>query len=140
MSNPFDALSVSNQTPKAQFRQEPSCEVQVMTNPLLAAKICIDGQLIHGAGTVMLTPGMHTFSAISNISELDITYSFDQWTNNGKSISYNPTTMINITGPCTITAQYILGQAGVNAPVGTADSLPNPRGPMTPNLILNNPR
>ena len=139
MSSPFDALSVSSQTRKNQLKQEPACEVQVMTNSFLAAKIAVDGKVIQAPEIIMLTPGSHTFSAISAVSQLDITYGFDQWIANGKCLSYNSTTMINITGPCTITAQYMLAQAGQNAPVAP-DSLPNPRGPMTPNLILNNPR
>ena len=138
MSNPFDALSISNRPQQASL-QKPTCEVQVTTNPLLAAKISVDGKIIQVPGTIMLTPDLHTFSAISLISVIDITYGFDSWIVNGKCVSYNPTTVININGPCTITAQYMLAQAGANAPAA-ADSLPNPRGPMTPNLILNNPR
>jgi hypothetical protein len=138
MSNPYDTLSISNQPQKA-IVQQPTCEVQVTTNPLLVVPISIDGKLIQVPGTQMLTPGQHTISASSVVPGLLVTYSFDSWFVNGKCVSYSPTTVINITGPCTITAQYMLGQADQNSPAAP-DSLPNPRGPMTPNLILNNPR
>lgn len=116
--------------------------VELQTNPLLAAKISVDGKLYMAPTTVPLSAGQHLFSAISNIPDSNspgVTFTFKCWLINGVCVSNNATALINVpNGACVVTAQYMLGQSGWGAPA-QPDSLPNPNGPMTPNLILVNP-
>ena len=119
----------------------PAFSVELQTNPLLPAKISVDGKLYTAPTTLTLAAGQHQFSAISNIPDLNspgVTFTFKCWYINGSCVSNNATTVINVNGDCTVTAQYMLGQSGWGAPA-QPDSLPNPKGPMTPNLILVNP-
>jgi hypothetical protein len=117
-------------------------QVDLQTNPLLAAKIRIDGKLYTAPTQITLAAGQHQFSAISNIPDPNspgVTFSFKCWLINGKCVSNNATTVLNLECySCVITAQYMLGESGWGAPA-QPDSLPNPHGPMTPNLILVNP-
>ena len=120
----------------------PAVSVELQTNPLLAAKINIDGRLYNAPTTVTLAAGQHQFSAISNIPDPNspgVTFAFQCWLVNGQCVSSGPTALINVpNGTCVVTAQYMLGSSGWGAPA-QPNSLPNPRGPMTPNLILENP-
>jgi hypothetical protein len=120
----------------------PAQSVQIQTNPLLAAKITVDGRTYMAPTTIPLSPGPHQFTAISNVPDSNspgVTFTFKCWLYNGLCVSTNATTILNIQNSgCVITAQYMLGQSGWGAPA-QPDSLPNPNGPMTPNLILVNP-
>jgi len=136
----LNALSMSPPTMES-LGSQGTIEIQLMVNPLLPAKISIDGQLYTAPTTINLAPGPHQFSAISNIADPNtpwITFTFQGWLINGQYVSPNATTIIALIGDATLTAQYMLGQSGWGAPA-RPDSLPNPNGPMTPNLILNNP-
>ena len=116
-------------------------EVQLMTNPLLPAKVSVDGKLYTAPTTINLAPGPHQFSAITNIPDPTtpyVTFSFQCWQINGRCTSQNATTIITVIGNVTLTARYMLGESGWGAPA-RPDSLPNPNGPMTPNLVLKNP-
>jgi hypothetical protein len=120
----------------------PAISVELQTNPLLPAKISVDGKLYTAPTTIPLAAGQHQFSAISGIPDPNspgVSFAFKCWLINGKCVSNNATTVINIqNNACVVTAQYMLGESGWGAP-GQPDSLPNPNGPMTPNLILINP-
>jgi len=118
-------------------KQQQTFQIQVTTNPQLPVKITVDGQLILVPGTINLAAGVHTFCADTQVQQLLTIYGFDQWIAYGKAASYKNIASINITGPCTIIAQYMLAQSGITP--AAPDSLPNPTGPMTPNLILRNP-
>jgi hypothetical protein len=139
---PIDALSYGPPTMDSlQAQAAFAASVELQTNPLLPAKINIDGKLYNAPTTVTLAPGQRKFSAITNIPDPNnpgVTFAFQYWQLNGQFVSNNATTIININGACTVTAQYMLGQSGWGAPA-QPDSLPNPKGPMTPNLILENP-
>jgi len=116
--------------------------IELQTNPPLPAKINIDGIFYTAPTTITLSSGRHHFSAISNLPDPNspgVTFTFKCWIINGRCVSNNATTILNIPGDgCILTAQYILGQSGWGAPA-VPNSLPNPNGPMTPNLILVNP-
>jgi hypothetical protein len=133
MDNP---LSISRNSPNP-TKQTPTFEVQIVTNPTLPIKIAVDGHTVQVPGTILLTPGAHTFYADPQIQQLLTVYTFDQWIANATGMSYRNTATLMLTGPCTVTAQYMLGQSGITP--AAPDSLPNPNGPMTPNLILINP-
>jgi len=137
---PRDALLFGPPTMNS-LQLGPAVLVELQTNPLLPAKINIDGTLQMAPTTVTLNTGPHQFSAISNIPDPNnpgVAFTFKCWLYNGQCVSNNANTIINVNGACTITAQYMLGESGWGAPA-QADSLPNPKGPMTPNLILVNP-
>lgn len=116
--------------------------VTLETNPPLRAKISVDGKLYTAPTTITLAAGQHQFSAISSIPDPNspgVSFTFKCWYINGALASNNATTVLTIQGDtCLITAQYMLGQSGWGAPA-QPDSLPNPNGPMTPNLVLVNP-
>jgi hypothetical protein len=120
----------------------PAVSVDLQTNPVLPARINIDGKIYTAPTTITLAAGQHHFSAISNTPDPDnpgVTFAFKCWLLNGICVSNNATTLLNVpNGTCVITAQYMLGVSGWGAPI-QPDSLPNPHGPMTPNLILVNP-
>ena len=119
----------------------PAVSVELQTNPPLAAKVNIDGCLYTAPTTVTLAAGQHQFSAISNIPDPNspgVTFAFQCWLVNGQPMSSNATALLNIYNGCVVTAQYMLGSSGWGAPA-QPNSLPNPQGPMTPNLILENP-
>jgi hypothetical protein len=130
-------MAILYESKSVKFQGTP-VQIQIQTNPLIAAKISIDGQVFTAPTTVNLAPGQHKFSAVSKVPYEFITYGFDCWELNGKTVSYMATALITITGACTVTAQYMLAESGVNAPA-SPDSLPNPQGPLTPNLVLENP-
>ena len=117
-------------------------QVELQTNPLLPAKISIDGKLYMVPTTVMLSAGQHQFSAISSIPDPNspgVAFTFKCWLKDGVCVSNNATALINVlNGACVVTAQYMLGESGWGAPA-QPNSLPNPNGPTTPNLILVNP-
>jgi len=115
-------------------------KVQIKTNPLLPAVINVDGQLYKAPITLTLLPGPHQFSAISNVPDPNtpyITYAFQCWMLNNGCVSMASSTIITLIADSTVTVQYMLGESGWGAPA-RPDSLPNPNGPMTPNLVLNN--
>jgi hypothetical protein len=119
----------------------PAVSVELQTNPLLAAKINVDGKLYMAPTTLTLSAGQHQFTAISNVPDSNspgVTFTFKCWLLNGQCVSNNASTIINVNRACVVTAQYMLGESGWGAPA-QPDSLPNPNGPMTPNLILVNP-
>ena len=115
---------------------------QLETNPPLPAKISIDGKLYTAPTPLTLAAGPHQFSAISDIPDPNapgVTFVFKCWLVNGQCVSNAATTILNIVYEgSTITAQYMLGESGWGAPA-QPNSLPDPRGPMTPNLVLINP-
>jgi len=116
--------------------------VELKTNPTLPAKVNIDGQMYTAPANLMLRPGNHQFSAISNLPDPDspgVAFTFQCWIVNDVCVSSNATAILNVRGgACVVTAQYMLGASGWGAPA-QPNSLPNPQGPMTPNLILVNP-
>jgi hypothetical protein len=136
-----NALSFGPPTMDSLQAQAFAISVELQTNPLLPAKVAVDGKLYTAPTTIPLAAGQHQFSAISAIPDPNspgVTFAFKCWLINGACVSNNATTVITIQSSCTVTAQYMLGQSGWGAPA-QPDSLPNPRGPMTPNLILVNP-
>jgi len=57
-------------------------QVELQTNPLLAAKISIDGKLYTAPTTVTLSSGQHQFSAISSIPDPNspgVAFTFKCW-------------------------------------------------------------
>ena len=140
---PNDALLFGPPTMNSlQSQQAFAISVELQTNPLLPAKITVDGKLYMAPTTLRLSAGHHQFSAISGIPDPNapyVSYAFKCWLVNGQCVSNNATTILYIlNGDCVITAQYMLAESGWGAPA-QPDSLPNPNGPMTPNLILVNP-
>lgn len=138
-----DALSYGPPTTDSlQAQAAFAISAELQTNPLLPAKITVDGKLYNTPTTIKLSAGHHQFSAISNVPDPNapyVTYAFKCWLINGQYASSNATTILYIqNGETTITAQYMLGESGWGAPA-QPNSLPNPNGPMTPNLILVNP-
>jgi hypothetical protein len=138
----FNALSF-DRPPTMDSLQGSGFQIELNTNPSLSAKISIDGHVYTSPTTVSLKPGQHTFSAISQVAggpmDQYVTYAFNCWRINGKCVSYMPTALLAITGSLTVTAQYMLGEGNWGSPA-QPDSLPNPTGPMTPPLVLNNSR
>ena len=92
-------------------KAKPVFPVTVYANPIRTI-LLIDGQEIETPAKISLTPGKHTFIAVPKSPDLVVLYGFDRWTQNGKTISYNTKTTINITGPTTITAQYMIAESG----------------------------
>ena len=116
-------------------------QVDLETNPGLPAQISVDGKLYTAPKQITLAAGQHQFSAISNIPDPNspgVTFSFQSWLINGVCVSNNATAILTVQASCVVTAQYMLGESGWGAPA-QPNSLPNPKGPMTPNLILVNP-
>jgi hypothetical protein len=137
----LNALSIDGPPKMDSLGNKRKVQIQLQTNPLLPAKISVDGNMFTAPTTINLTSGPHLFSAISNVADPNtpyITYTFQYWKANGTRTSNNATTIITIMDDTVLTAQYMLGQSGWGAPA-RPDSLPNPNGPMTPNLILRNP-
>jgi hypothetical protein len=138
MENP---LSISPRSSNSAFKKpEQTFQVELVTNPLLSPKISVDGNVVQVPGTLLLTPGIHVFAALGNVQDLIVSYTFDQWQVNGRKVSYNSTAPITITGPCTVTAQYMLYQSVVQAPA--LQKFPKPESGLPSNepiLILNNP-
>ena len=86
-------------------------QVQLIANPV-PAPLLIDGKQVTSPATVSLPPGIHTLQAPTKNQNFYVTYGFDRWTLNGKTVSYTPTASILITAPAVLKAEYIIAQSG----------------------------
>jgi hypothetical protein len=86
-------------------------QVSIISNPI-PTKLMIDGKLVDTPATVALAPGVHSFAAVPQSPDITVTWGFDRWTINGKTVSYAALTSLNITEPCTIKAEYTIAQSG----------------------------
>ena len=106
-------------------KAEQVVPVSVNANPIKTV-LLIDGYEVETPIRVNLKPGKHTFTAVPKSPNLVVLYGFDRWTVNGQTISYSTVAAINITGPATITAQYMIAESGrypimgIYAPAGQA--------------------
>lgn len=117
--------------------QSTSVQVQLYSNPIPTI-LAVDGVEVETPAKINLSPGLHTFAAVPKSPDLLVTYGFDKWQNNGVLVSYDSTAKINITGPCLITAQYMMIEATVNSPASLpgVENVPNTPNLANPNLNM----
>jgi len=92
---------------------KPSVQVALQSHPIRTILLIDDKIEVATPRTIALTKGRHKFSAVTKSPDLTLTYSFQKWLINGATISHNPIIEINITRPTTITAKYMVSEAGI---------------------------